>query len=105
MRKQWTAEEIHDPNGLYIVRNSYPVGSENYGFGRSVTYKVGWDLLYGELNVNHGLIANLTDGMFHRIGTCQDVADYLNKDEYGYRPLTKKEYINFINSSNQGFIL
>ena len=100
-KKHWTLKDIYP--GLYIIKESSPFGSDNLSFARSVTYKIGYSF---DSPKRYGLISCLTDGFFGSIGnSLQEVADYLNDDKtgWGYRRLTKKEYIKLINNTEQGF--
>lgn len=99
MKNIWKTEDI--TAGLYIIRESSPKNSPHIGFARTVTFKIGFSRTNEEKP--YGKISCMCDGWYCPIGTKEQVAEYLNNDEYGYRPLTKEEFIKMINSSDQGF--
>jgi hypothetical protein len=100
MKNIWTEKDIEA--GLYIIRESSPKGSANLSFARTVVFKIGFSFSKGI--PKYGKISCLTDGLFCPLGeTTKDIADQLNADEIGYRPLTKEEYIKLIENTNQGF--
>lgn len=95
---EWDADDIKA--GMYVIKNSSPIGTTDLGFARTVTYKIGWNC---KGDKSFGMIACLTDGMFFSIGDKYAMVDHLNDDEFGYRPLTKPEYLEMFNDSMQGF--
>jgi hypothetical protein len=98
----WTEDDIYA--GLYIIKESSPFGSDNLSFARSVTYKIGFS--YNPNDKKYGLISCLTDGFYSAIAdNRKEIADYLNNDVtgWGYRRLTKEEYLKLIESTEQGF--
>ena len=105
MKNIWKESDLI--SGLYIVRESSPKGSTDLGFKRTVCFKLGFCSqietgLYGDKG-SWGYISFLTDGWYCHLGSKEAVLKVLNEDEYGFRPLTKEEYIELINSTNQGF--
>jgi hypothetical protein len=100
MKYFWEERDIEA--GLFIIRESSPVGSENLRFAATVSFKIGF-INNPEVD-KYCTISFLTDGWVYPIGaTKQEVADYLNSDRYGYRVMTKEEVFNILNSSTQGF--
>ena len=111
MKNIFTEQDI--TAGMLIIKETSPRGSSDLSFARTVTYKIGFGH-FGKSIVPEGksyktdqeycLISVLTDGMVIPCGhTKEQMAEKLNVDSAGYRPLTKEEYIAMINSSNQGF--
>lgn len=94
-------EEKDIQAGLFIIRNSSPIGSKDFRFAATVVFKIGY-CIYSK-DKPYGRISALTDGLFIPMGSKKDIADYLNNDEYGYRILCKEELIDIIKSSEQGF--
>lgn len=86
---------------MYLIRNDAIEETGDIGFGLSVTIKIGFD------NMNdkkpYGKISCLTDGWYHPVGNKQSIVDMLNKHEYGWRHLSKKEYFRLVSGTNQGF--
>jgi hypothetical protein len=90
--------------GLIIIKETSPKGCKNLGFACSVSYKIGFG--YFDKQSDKGskqqycFISIFTDGMVSPIGfTKEDVAEYLNKDNHGYRTLTIEECISLIEYS------
>lgn len=98
MKNIWKVEDI--TAGLFIIKESSTKKAKDLSFARTVTFKIGWE---NEKGSPYGLINIMTDGWYYRIGDKKALVDHLNKDEYGYRPLTKKEMFEMLESSDQGF--
>ena len=95
----WEEKDIEC--GLFIVRESANL-EINDGFKTTVCFKLGY---CRDTDKKYGLCNFLTDGWYHSIGkTKQEVVEYLNNDEYGYRPLLKTEVIELFTKFNQGFL-
>lgn len=87
--------------GMFIIKNNVGKPLEDLRFSRTVAFKVGFS--HGSVK-KYGLSSFLTDGFYSPISdSLKGLADYLNNDEEGYRPLTKDELIELIVSSDQGF--
>lgn len=99
MRKLWTAADII--GGAFIVRESSPLGATNLGFKRTVTFKIGFS--FDTQRSDYGLCNALTDGFYKAMGSKEQLAEYLNKDEYGYRSLTKPEFLEMAEHMKQGY--
>ena len=95
-RKVWEEKDI--VCGKFLSRIGNPLN-------RTIAFKIIWD--HGDETTTfenrYGLCNFLTDGWLHFVGTKQDLVDYLNKDERGFRQLTKPEVLRMIQDSNQGF--
>lgn len=63
--------------------------------------KIGFD--NGNRDKPYGSISCLTDGFYCSIGKKPEIVKWLNEDQFGYRPLTKEEYIAMVSSTEQGF--
>ena len=94
----WTVKDIDC--GLYVIKNTSKLGSDDLGFACTVAFKVGFKT--GEKGL--GLISHLTDGMYMVVGdgSKEALVEYLNREDF--RPIRKDEYIKLIQSTNQGFI-
>ena len=89
--------------GMFLIRNDASRPFKNVGFATTVVFKVGFEMNPKD-DKKYGLISVLTDGRYCPIAKdLKELAEYLNKDERGYRPITKDEFIELLNSSNQGF--
>lgn len=93
----WELDDIEA--GLYVIKNTSPVGSDNLSFARTVIFKV---IYSNQSDVKYGLCNCLTDGWVRQIGTKEQIVEELNSQDY--RPLTKEEYIRVLNGTNQGFL-
>ena len=101
----WSANDIEKQHGILIIRESSPLGSTDIKFARTVTYKIGFSNQVSE-KTRYGKISIFTDGWFCPIAnTAQEFADYLNNDEYGYRPLTKNEALLLLNDAESQLFL
>lgn len=99
MKNIWQESDI--VAGRYIIKESSPKGSCDLSFARSVAFKIGF---INSGDKKYGLTNCLTDGWFCPMAeTKAEVAKMLNEDSYGYRPLTKEEYISMVHSTEQGF--
>lgn len=104
MKNIWLPKDIEA--GLFIIRESSPKKSKDLGFAKTVVFKIGFvNVLENDISVQkYCKISVLTDGFVAAIGnTKEEFANYLNDDKSGYRPLTKEEMIDLLNSSEQGF--
>ncbi len=100
MKNLFTEKDIQA--GLYIVRETSPKGSKDLSFKCTVAFKIGWDAKAD--GGDYGFISIFTDGMYCGVAKNKaEMAAYLNEDQHGYRPLTKAEFIELINSTEQGF--
>jgi len=98
-------------SGMLLIKETSPKNSIDTSFACTVTYKIGFGYFGpggtgGEENRAHNqqycLISVATDGMVFPIGFTKDcVADYLNKDEAGYRPLTRDEFVRIVDSNTE----
>ena len=99
MKNLFTAEELKA--GMLLVKNDAGRPFKDLGYARTVTYKIGHSY---DSNLKYGLSSVLTDGFYVGIANSLDeLAEYLNKDEGGYRPLTKEELFQLVDYSTQGF--
>ena len=99
-KKIWSAEDIYA--GMYLVRTLEPIEGERLQFAKTITYKLGFTNSINEKKYH--LISVLTDGWVYPFAdTKEDVANFLNRSEHGYRRLTKAEFIAMVESSDQGF--
>lgn len=93
MRVKWEENDIKV--GRYIIKESSTFGSTDISFAASVTYKIGFlTSRWGERE-RYVRIA-ITDGMTSKGYTQQKLADILNENEAGFRPLTQSELIDII---------
>jgi hypothetical protein len=98
MKNIWNKEEIQNQHGHIIIKNSVSKPFKDLGYARTVTFKIG----FGKMK--YGLCNILTDGWYHDVcNTAEEFAEFLNKDEIGYRPITKEEFIELLLSTNQNF--
>ena len=79
-------------SGQMVIRNSFPVGCDDFVFGTTVAYKIG----YGVFKLNKKLspvvlMISLADGGTCAYDTKEELCKRLNDDAYGYRPMTKEE--------------
>ena len=99
MKNLFTEQELQ--SGLFLVRNDAGKPFKDLGFARTVTFKVGFS---HDSEMKYGLSSVLTDGFYVGVAkTLKELVEHLNNNEFGYRPLTKDELFQLINSSNQGF--
>lgn len=93
MKYTWEKEDIKV--GRYIIRQSSPFGKfSNMGFMLSVSYMIGYS--FKDKECKHKLIS-LADGMIMDLcETKEECAENLNKDSFGYRPMTKREMIKLL---------
>lgn len=99
MKNIFTKEELKC--GMFLVKNNAGKPFEDLAYARTVTFKVGFS---HDSKLKYGLSSVLTDGLYVGVAySLEDMATYLNNDPDGYRPLTKDELFELINSSNQGF--
>jgi len=99
MKTIFTKNEISV--GMFIIKNSAKKTLKDLSFATTVTFKIGFSntdkFKYGMCNI-------LTDGWYCGLAnTLDELCEYLNKDEDGFRPLTKDEFTLMLNSTNQGF--
>jgi hypothetical protein len=74
--------------GQMVIRESYPIGDSNLGFGCSVAYKIGY--IPGEAR-NKRCKISLADGYIKVYDTIEELCDALNNDTEGFRPMTREE--------------
>lgn len=99
MKNLFTEQELQC--GMFLVKNNAGKPFKELGFARTVTFKVGFS---NDGELKYGLSSVLTDGFYVGVAnSLKDLATYLNNDEQGYRPLTKDELFQLVNSSTQGF--
>ncbi len=100
MKNIWTEKELEC--GMFIIRNDAgKIPFKDADFARTVVFKIGFSM---GSDKKYGKISILTDGAYFGLRpTLKELADYLNEDERGYRPLTREELINLLKSSDQGF--
>lgn len=97
----WEVSDIEC--GMYFIKNSSPLGSADLSFASTVCFKLGF--LHTDGEKSYVLISMMTDGMvYKKMETKEDVVNMLNEESFGYRPLTKDEYVAIISRTNQGFI-
>jgi len=72
--------------GMYIIRNSSPINSNDYSFAMTVLYKIGFDTHNDDI-----CKISLTDGMVMRYKHKKFLMKELNEDKFGYRILNKFE--------------
>lgn len=101
MKNLFTGEELEC--GMFIIKNSAGRPFEDLAYARTVTYKIGFSPNRKDED-HYGLCSVMTDGFYANVSkSLKGLAEHLNKDEHGYRPLTKEELFQLVNSSNQGF--
>ena len=95
-RNIWEVEDIKC--GKFICRESWSEDSKDIGGLCSVTYKLGWLCNKGgssasmcKVAITDGLILDLRESRLDERDAKQVMADYLNNDVEGYRPLTDKQ--------------
>lgn len=99
MKNIFTVKELEI--GVFIIRNDAGKPFKDLTFARTVTYKVGYSQYRQQ---KYGLCSVLTDGFYVGVAnSAKEMADYLNNHKVGFRPLTKDELFQLVNSSNQGF--
>lgn len=99
MKNLFTEEELEC--GMFLVKNNAGKPFKDLGFARTVTFKTGFS---HDGEKKYGLSSVLTDGFYVGVAnSLKELAEYLNEDEQGYRPLTKEELFQLVSSSNQGF--
>lgn len=86
--------------GQMIIRNSFKPHSNDYAFGITVAYKVGWLVANKDI-----LLISLADGMVKAFESVNALCKYLNEDEFGYRPMTKEEIHSILVSHGSRFRL
>lgn len=101
MKNIWTEEDIKSQQGIIIIRNDATKPLKDLGFARTVVFKIG----FSHVGKKYGLCNILTDGWYHGVADShKELADYLNADEKGYRPLTKEEFLQLVDDGkNQIF--
>jgi hypothetical protein len=99
MKNLFTEKELQC--GMFLVNNSAGRPFKDLGLARTLTFKIGFS---HDVDLKYGLSSVLTDGFYVGVAnSLKDMATYLNNDVQGYRPLTKDELFELINSSTQGF--
>ena len=86
-----------------IVRNSMSPYSDNYDFGLSVSYKVGWRSQARRDGGHKVCLIALSDGMITSYESEQALVDHLNNDKFGFRPMTSDEIRNFLGAQGNRF--
>jgi hypothetical protein len=99
MKNIFTKEEIR--LGMALIRNDVGKPIIDNDFARTVTMKVSHSVDNGK--VRYGVSFPLSCGLYAQLGSMDDVLEYINEDRFGYRPITKEEYIQLVESSNQNF--
>lgn len=84
--------------GDYLIRESSSRDTTDFGFARSVSYKVCWNPKTEEYG-----ICSINDGMCLMFKDKQELCNHLNGDQYGYRQLKKSEYYSMLSGTMQGF--
>ncbi len=82
-------EEKDIEAGLFVINNRSPLGSEDYSFAESVTWKICFKQTRRGVNY---YLASVRDGMLTQKYTKEGLVKRLNKDD-GFRILTKKEFL------------
>ena len=106
-KTKFTPENLHV--GMFVINTIVDAShsashNDSMSFRRTVTFKVVYDDTLPKRR--YGICNVLTDGWIHFCGnTIQDVCDFLNKkDPRGsYCLLSKQEFMDMIQFSNQGF--
>lgn len=83
-----------------IVRNSCPIGTEDYSFLTSVAYKVGYCYVN---KFQKSMLISLSDGMAIIYDNDDKLIEHLNNDVFGYRPMTTEEMNNINNYQGNRF--
>lgn len=102
MKFFWEEEDIKP--GRFIICASVKEDASNYPKNRyaaTVVYQIGWQST--KEGNTYGKTSVATDGMWCPIGTKQEVADKLNADPRGYRPLSRQEFNRIFKHTDQGF--
>ena len=87
--------------GLFIIKEtaSKPI-TKNLDFAKTATFKI----CYSHKTNEYTLCNILTDGLLIGHYENEDVLiEYLNKDDKGFRPLTKEEMLEMLADTKQGF--
>lgn len=87
-------------SGQLLIRNSSPPGSPDLSFAVSVTYKVGYGAVLGK---SYFFLISMADGLAMTFDTMEDLCVHLNRDTYGFRPMTKEEVIGIIGEHGPRF--
>ena len=90
----WAPEDIKA--GRYIIRESSPQNNDNIRFACSVAYKIGFTFSPDPGKPNTFALVSITDGLISSIGSKQEMADELNNDKFGFRPLKQKDLLQCI---------
>lgn len=102
MKFIWEEKDIEV--GLYIIRNAASDPIRDIGFAHTVVFKIGF--IESQTEKRYCKIAVMTDGWICPIAdTKADVAEKLNNDQHGYRPLKKSEFVLLMNQTAQGFLM
>lgn len=90
--------------GQMVVRQSCPVGSKDFGFMASVSYKIGYNVSVRDQKSYPVMMISLTDGMSLQYETIEELCESLNEDDCGYRPMTKDEISSAMEHVGNRFI-
>ena len=75
--------------GMFVINNRSPVGSTDYSFAESITYKICFCQVSGAVKY---CLASVRDGMLTRRETKAELVEKLNRKD-GFRVLTKAEFL------------
>lgn len=89
-------EESDIKAGRFVISNRSPLGSNDYSFAESVTYKICFRQTREGVKY---FLASVRDGMLMNEGSKNELCKNLNRKE-GYRILTKSEFLLQLDNSN-----
>lgn len=99
MKTIFDAKKV-DLNGLFIIKETASKPFKDIDFARTVTFKI----CYSHKTNGYSLCNILTDGMIvGHYANKDELVKRLNEDENGYRPLTKQEFLEMLEHTQQGF--
>jgi hypothetical protein len=99
MKNIFTEEQLK--TGMFIIRNDAGRPITDQSFARTVTFKI---IYRHTAEKPHGMCSVLTDGFTYGVANDRkELAEYLNNDDIGFRPLEREEMIELIKTNTQNF--
>lgn len=93
MRIFWEEDDIR--GGIHVIRESSPVDDPCLSFASSVAYMIGFDA-----GTDAKTMISVCDGMTLHYDSKQELADHLNNDDFGFRPLEGEALIEVLRYAN-----